>query len=99
MSSEETLIQVRKDKHHELNGGTYPLAGDPKVLPFITHATIEFVNSMLSLAQSNGKLTVSIVSTELGEHGKYIIRGRITAFRKSGAITFIRLTDVTGSIQ
>lgn len=40
MSSEEILIQVRKDKHHEINGGTYPLASDPAVLPFIAHVTI-----------------------------------------------------------
>jgi hypothetical protein len=26
MSSEESLIQVRKAKHQELNGNTYPLA-------------------------------------------------------------------------
>lgn len=99
MSSEETLIQVRKDKHHELNGGTYPLASDPNVLPFITHCTIEYLHRMLSLLQVNGKLQASIAPTELGDTDKYIIRGRITAFRKSGAITFIKLTDVTGSIQ
>lgn len=99
MSSEETLIQVRKDKHFEINGGTYPLASDPGVLPFITHANIAHVHSMLSLMQGNGKLQTSIVPSELDDSGKYIIRGRITALRKSGAITFIRLTDVTGAIQ
>ena len=99
MSSEETLIQVRRDKHQELNGGTYPLAGDPKVLPFITHATIDYVHGMLSLLQGNGKLVTSIAPSELGDTEKYVVRGRISALRKSGAITFIRLTDLSGSIQ
>ncbi len=99
MSSEEILIQVRRDKHHEINGGAYPLAGDPCVLPFITHTTIGFVHRMLSLLSGNGKLQASIAPSELGDTEKYIIRGRITAFRKSGAITFIKLTDSTGSIQ
>jgi lysyl-tRNA synthetase class 2 len=95
MSSEETLIQVRREKHAELNGGTYPLASDPKVLPFITHAAVGFVLRMLS----SRKLQASIVPEELGDDSKYIIRGRISAFRKSGAIAFIKVTDVTGSIQ
>ena len=99
MSSEETLIQVRKDKHQEINGGTYPLASDPAVLPFITHASIEYVQRMVSLLRGNNKLVASISPQDLGDSDKYIIRGRISALRKSGAITFIRLTDVTGSIQ
>lgn len=99
MSSEEILIQVRRDKHHEINGGTYPLASDPSVLPFITHATIGYVHRMLDLLQGNGRLKTSIQPEELGDVDKYIIRGRISALRKSGAITFIRLTDFSGSIQ
>jgi lysyl-tRNA synthetase class 2 len=99
MSSEETLIQVRKDKHQEINNGTYPLASDPWELPFITHASIDHVLRMLTLLQSNGKLLASIAPTELGDTDKYIIRGRITALRKSGSISFIRLTDVTGAVQ
>jgi len=99
MSSEETLIQVRKDKHFELNGGTYPLASEPNVLPFITHTNLLSIHQALSLDVASGKLPVSLDPIELGEMRKYITRGRITAFRKSGAITFIRLTDFTGTLQ
>jgi lysyl-tRNA synthetase class 2 len=99
MSSEETLIQVRKDKHQQINGGTYPLAKDPWEQPFITHTSIDQVQKFIGLLRGNGKLIASVLHTELGEADKYIIRGRISALRKSGAITFIRLTDVTGSLQ
>jgi lysyl-tRNA synthetase class 2 len=99
MSSEETLIQVRRYKHQELNGGTYPLASDPSVLPFITHTTILYVRRMISLLRGNGKLVASVDPEELGDNDKYIIRGRISALRKSGAITFVKVTDFTGSVQ
>jgi lysyl-tRNA synthetase, class II len=99
MSSEETLIQVRKDKHQQINGGTYPLAKDPWEQPFITHTSIEQVQKFIGLLRGSGKLIASVLHTELGEADKYIIRGRISALRKSGAITFIRLTDISGSLQ
>lgn len=99
MSSEDTLIQVRKDKHQEINGGNYPLASDPNVLPFITHASVAYVHRTLSLLRGTNKLVTSIIPEELDDSQKYIIRGRITALRKSGAITFIKLTDFSGSIQ
>lgn len=99
MSSEETLIQVRRDKHQELNGGTYPLAANPPVLPFIYHTTVGGIQQALSYLQSNGHLVTSIVPADLGDTHKYITRGRITAMRKSGAITFIRLTDYSGAVQ
>jgi len=99
MSSEENLIQVRKDKHQEINSGTYPLASDPATLPFITHTNIEHVRRMIDLLRNNGKLVTSVSPSELGDTDKYIIRGRIAALRKSGAITFIRVTDASGSIQ
>lgn len=99
MSSEETLIQVRKDKHFELNGGAYPLSSDPGVLPFITHSNLNNITRMLSIDVGNGKLPTSLDPEELGETRKYITQGRITALRKSGAITFIRLTDSTGTLQ
>lgn len=99
MSSEETLIQVRRDKHQELNGGTYPLAANPPVLPFIYHTTVGGLQQALSYLQTNGHLVTSIVPAELGDKYKYITRGRVTAMRKSGAITFIRLTDYSGAVQ
>lgn len=99
MSSEENLIQVRKSKHQQINGGSYPLASDPSVLPFITHASIEYVQRMISLLRGNNKLIASLSPQDLGDSDKYIVRGRISALRKSGAITFIKLTDSTGSIQ
>lgn len=99
MSSEENLIQVRKDKHQEINGTTYPLAANPPVLPFIYHTTVGSLHQALSYLNDNGHLVTSIVPTELGDTYKYITRGRITAMRKSGAITFIRITDFSGAIQ
>ncbi len=99
MSSEEILIQVRKDKHHEINGGAYPLASDPAVLPFIAHVTVAQLHQDLELRDNNNELPVSIIPADLEDGGKYIIHGRIAALRKSGAITFIRVIDVTGSVQ
>jgi lysyl-tRNA synthetase class 2 len=99
MSSEDTLIQIRKDKHQEANGGTYPLAVDPSSLPFINHTSIVYLLTYMQSKQDAGKLKTTIVPAELGEVPKYSIHGRITAFRKSGAITFIKVTDSTGSVQ
>lgn len=99
MSSEETLIQVRREKHQQLNGGKYPLASDPGVLPFTHHDFVRSCVATMGILQDNGELITSIVPSELERSPKYILRGRITAFRKSGAITFIKLTDSTGSVQ
>lgn len=99
MSSEETLMQVRREKHQQINQGKFPLASDPGVLPFVKHSTIvECVAAMVSM-QEAGTLVTSISHADLETSGKYMLRGRITAFRKSGAITFIKLTDMTGSVQ
>lgn len=99
MSSEETLIQVRREKHQQVNGGKYPLASDPGVLPFVRHTTVSECVSVLQQMQDQGTLITSIVPSELEGTPKYMLRGRITAFRKSGAITFIKLTDTSGSMQ
>jgi lysyl-tRNA synthetase, class II len=99
MSSEETLIQVRREKHQQLNQGKYPLASDPNVLPFTHHDTIRSCVATMGILQDNGELVTSIVPGELEKSPGYMLRGRITAFRKSGAITFIKLTDSTGSVQ
>lgn len=99
MSSEETLIQVRREKHQQINQGKYPLASDPGVLPFTHHDTIRSCVATMSILQDNGELVTSIVIGELERSPGYMLRGRITALRKSGAITFIKLTDSTGSVQ
>ena len=98
MSSEETLIQVRKEKHQQLNGGTYPLATEQHV------STIADVLSDIDyLMRGGGDYPLSIPTTiDLNEargNGTRILHGRITALRKSGALTFIKLTDHTGSMQ
>lgn len=99
MSSEETLIQVRQEKHQQINGGKYALASDPGELPFTKHTHISDCVSVMQQMQEAGTLVTSISHADLETSGKYMLRGRITAFRKSGAITFIKLTDITGSVQ
>lgn len=86
MSSEETLMQVRKDKHQELNGGTYPLATD-------FNCTIEYLLDRNWNPETETSLDPKVLGTTAGLHG------RITNFRKSGGITFAKLADHTGSMQ
>lgn len=85
MSSEETLIQIRKDKHQELNGGIYPLANSA------TH--IRGVLDVMALDTP----PMSLIPAELPNSAR--IHGRITNFRKSGGISFIKVADATGTIQ
>lgn len=99
MSSEEVLIQTRKDKHQEANQGTYPLSSDPGVMPFIRHRNIGATVNDMAAMQSVGTLQTTIDPQQLDADPKYMIAGRITAFRKSGAITFIKLADSTGAVQ
>lgn len=86
MSAEETLMQVRKDKHQELNGGSYPLT-------FPNRFDVAY---LLQHAFDNNTKT-SIKPEELGI--PLSLHGRISALRKSGGITFVKLTDHTGSLQ
>src|SRR5579885_2893962 len=99
MSAEETLIQTRKEKHQEANRGKFLLAVDPGVLPFVRHHPIESALSLMTRKQEDGTLITSIDRRELEQEPRYMLRGRISAFRKSGGITFIKLTDSTGSVQ
>lgn len=86
MSSEETLIQIRREKHQELNGGAYPLA---EFRPPIAN-----VRSLFNFLEVKTSLDPSELSeSDVGVHG------RITNFRKSGALTFIKVSDQSGSIQ
>jgi lysyl-tRNA synthetase, class II len=91
MSAEETLIQIRKEKHQDLNGGTYPLS------------TTERVTSVAHLLQDLDEINSEIIPTTISlEEVRLISRilhGRLTALRKSGALTFMKLMDATGSIQ
>ena len=98
MSAEETLLQVRRDKHQELNGGTYPLA---------TNDVVWSIASVLSdidfLKNGGGDYPLSIpVTIDLAEakgNGTRVLHGRVSALRKSGGLTFIKLTDSSGSMQ
>ena len=91
MSSEETLIQVRKDKLAQL-GGEYPLP---------THAYHYPIETVLRVMDSGSpfypQTTISV--EDLSGEPKFLVHGRVAALRKSGAITFIKLTDTSGSIQ
>jgi len=86
MSAEDTLLQVRREKHQELNGGTYPVTSSNA---HTIHSALEFM--------INNPPPVSIDPSQLGHGG--VVHGRIAALRKSGGITFIKITDSTGSIQ
>lgn len=89
MSSEETLIQVRREKHQEINGGKYPLASEYN----------EEENLLRWHVQAYFDKPDYIWSTEKPLDYRMMVRGRITIFRKSGGITFVKVTDSTGSIQ
>lgn len=85
MSSEETLIEIRKQKHQELNGGSYPLTG---TATRIRDALDWMVNNTPPMSLNPSQLSYTVT-----------LRGRITNFRKSGGISFIKITDATGAIQ
>ena len=97
MPTEDALIEQRKNKHQEVNGGAYPLEefcpSLGKVKAFIELAGKD--------AQGNltGVIPVSIDPKELGDEHMWRVHGRVTAFRKSGAITFIKLADTSDSLQ
>lgn len=93
MSAEETLIQVRKDKHRELNQGTYPLTTNNHV------SNAELLLSDISYMIDTKEIRTTIDLNEAFGNGTRQLHGRVGALRKSGALTFIKLTDGTGSIQ
>lgn len=88
MPSEEELIENRRAKHEEVNGGEYPLEG---FCP-----TIISIRKMMELL---GDLKTSIDPVELGDDYLWKIHGRVVALRKSGAITFIKVADASDAIQ
>jgi lysyl-tRNA synthetase class 2 len=98
MSSEETLLQVRRDKHQELNGGTYPLATNE-----VGWSIASVLSDIDYLKNGGGDYPLTIpVTVDLAEakgNGTRTVHGRISALRKSGALTFIKLTDSSGSMQ
>jgi lysyl-tRNA synthetase, class II len=93
MSSEETLMQVRREKHQELNGGTYPRATDQHVWSIAS-----FLTDIDGMIREN-EIRTTIDLAEARGNGTRMLHGRITALRKSGALTFLKLTDASGSMQ
>ena len=93
MSSEETLMQVRREKHQELNGGTYPRATDQHVWSIAS-----FLTDIDSMIREN-EIRTTIDLAEARGNGTRMLHGRLTALRKSGALTFMKLTDASGSMQ
>lgn len=91
MPTEESLIATRQSKHQEANGATYPLAQSGTVISdLIAYCDLHTVDSV-------DPLPVSVDPNE--SMFTWVLHGRITAFRKSGALAFIKVTDTTGSIQ
>jgi lysyl-tRNA synthetase class 2 len=89
MAAEEVLIQTRKDKHLQLNGGAYPLPTSANHYP---------IHSILKMME-NGSPKTTINLEDLSGDPQFLVHGRIAAFRKSGSISFIKLTDTSGSMQ
>jgi len=85
MSTEDTLIQVRREKHQEANNGSYLLA----------NSSCHQIKDILSMFDAN--VQVSINPDDLGY--SFVTCGRVIAFRKSGSITFIKIADSTGNLQ
>jgi lysyl-tRNA synthetase class 2 len=92
MSSEEVLIQTRKDKHQQINGGKYPLP---------THAYHYPISMVLKEMDTGSPLypPTTIQVEDVAKDPTFLVHGRVAALRKSGAITFIKLVDTTGAIQ
>lgn len=93
MSSEEVLIQTRKDKHRQANGGVYPVA------THAYHYPLDAVMKILHQMQVGGTLQTTINQVDLLDVPDYLVAGRLSAFRKTGAISFLKLTDSSGSMQ
>lgn len=85
--SEESLSQIRRNKHLQANGGNYPLAQDGSSI-------IQVISQFDTLGS---QVKVSIDPNELPF--EVCVHGRISAFRKAGSICFIKLVDSSGSIQ
>jgi len=49
--------------------------------------------------ENSGILPTTIILSEVRIDDDYMVHGRLTAVRKSGGITFLKVTDATGSIQ
>lgn len=97
MPTEEALIEQRQTKHQEVNGGAYPLEEYCPALSKVK-AFIELTGKD-DFGNLNGAIPSSIDPKELGDEHIWKVHGRVSAFRKSGAITFIKLTDMTDSLQ
>lgn len=86
MSSEDTLIEIRKQKHQELNGGIYPLAANNAMQ----------IRNALDIMNNNTP-PMSIDPAQLSN--TIVVHGRISNFRKSGGISFLKIVDASGAIQ
>jgi len=92
--SEESLIETRKQKHQELNSGTYPLPDKGDNILRIMDLN-HYFNAYNTLIPSSLNLD------DFVGDAKHHVRvcGRVRLFRKSGSIAFITLVDQTGTIQ
>lgn len=92
--SEEKLIEVRRQKHMQANGGTYPLAKGTESIDDAIGLTL-----IMRAKHPNFQIQTTIDFSDLESDDEITIHGRITNFRKTGAITFIKIQDSTDSIQ
>lgn len=93
MSAEDTLIATRIEKHAKLNGGAYPLAAEAR--------SIYSVLQYMEIFPPSVSLDPTVLTTDrlFQKKGANTVHGRITNLRKSGGITFIKVADITESIQ
>lgn len=92
--SEESLIETRKQKHQEINSGTYPLPAKGSNILRVMDLNYYF-------NEYNTLIPSSLNLDEFIGDAKHDVRvcGRVRLFRKSGSIAFITLADQTGAIQ
>jgi lysyl-tRNA synthetase, class II len=92
--SEEKLIEIRRQKHQQANGGTYPLA--------TSSVTIDDVvgNNLIGrFKRPESDIKTTIDFNDLKNESFVFVHGRIINFRKTGAITFLKIKDSTDSVQ
>lgn len=97
MSAEDTLIQIRKDKHQQINGGTYPLPAKKSTTSI--SSMLYTISYLMHGNEVPSECPTTVIFDEAKGNGIYTIHGRITNMRRSGALTFIKIADASGSMQ
>lgn len=82
------LLEIRNSKHQTINGGTYPLM-DNKSVKF----SIADIINICGIHAKESLVPEDLYNTLVP------CQGRLKTFRKSGAIAFLKIEDMTGVLQ